>query len=333
MILMIYTSFSTFVKLDFEILSKKFSVKCYLYDNKKSIISHLINQLKLIIWLLNNIKKCDAVYIWFADYHSFFPILFSKLFNKKSFLVLGGYDVAYLPELNYGSQNNLIRSFAAKYSVKNTFLNLAVSKYVLNAATKMVSSAKLNVLYNGFNSQIFFDANNQKENLIVTVGIINSKQRIKLKGIDLFVEAARNLPEYKFTVIGINKDSQKYFNNIPQNLNFIEMVKNEELAKYYQKAKVYCQFSKVESFGLSVVEAMACGCVSVVSNNGALPEIVGENGIVVNNSADEIILGINYAVNNSNQLRKKSSNYVLENYDFKIREEKLLSIINNQLSN
>jgi len=329
---MIYTSFSTFVKLDYEILSKNYVVKKYSYDNKKSIISHFKNQLKLFFWLFPKINECDAVYIWFADYHSFLPIFFCKVFRKKSFLILGGYDVAYLPALNYGAQNNRIRKFSTIFSIKNASLILPVSRYVLENAKFMIPTANFNVLYNGYNSQIFFDNNNEKENLIITVGIINSEQRIKLKGIDLFVEAAKNLPMYKFVVIGISNEMQQYFNNIPENLIFIDKVIHEELVSYYQKAKVYCQFSIVESFGLSVVEAMACGCIGVVSNNGALAEVIKNYGVIINSSSiDEVKNAINYAVSHSNQLRNKSSQFVLENYNIKIREEKLLSIINSYI--
>jgi glycosyltransferase involved in cell wall biosynthesis len=45
-----------------------------------------------------------------------------------------------------------------------------------------------------------------------------------------------------------------------------------------------------EPFGLSLIEAMACGCPVVAFNNGSIPEIVvnGETGFVVNN-VDEMV--------------------------------------------
>jgi glycosyltransferase involved in cell wall biosynthesis len=45
-----------------------------------------------------------------------------------------------------------------------------------------------------------------------------------------------------------------------------------------RRAKVCCQLSYRESFGVAVLEAMACGCVPVVTRAGALPEVVGEAG-------------------------------------------------------
>lgn len=59
-------------------------------------------------------------------------------------------------------------------------------------------------------------------------------------------------------------------------------VSDEDLVKLYNLAAVYCQPSHYEGFGLPVLEAMSCGCPVVVSNRGALPEIVGDAGIYIN---------------------------------------------------
>src|SRR5208337_5297666 len=48
-----------------------------------------------------------------------------------------------------------------------------------------------------------------------------------------------------------------------------------------QHAKIYCQLSRDETFGISLVEAMSYGCVPVVSDKGALPWIVQDTGIIV----------------------------------------------------
>ena len=49
----------------------------------------------------------------------------------------------------------------------------------------------------------------------------------------------------------------------------------------FLRAKVYCQLSFTEQFGMSLLEAMACGCVPVVSDRDSLPELIGKAGIIV----------------------------------------------------
>jgi glycosyltransferase involved in cell wall biosynthesis len=54
------------------------------------------------------------------------------------------------------------------------------------------------------------------------------------------------------------------------------------LPALYACAKLFVFPSSDEGFGLPVLEAMACGAPVLVSNGGALPEVVGEAGIIFN---------------------------------------------------
>ena len=62
---------------------------------------------------------------------------------------------------------------------------------------------------------------------------------------------------------------------------FFERVPVEDLAAYYAGAECLVLPSLHEGFGLPVLEAMACGCPVVVSNVTALPEVVGDSGLLV----------------------------------------------------
>jgi glycosyltransferase involved in cell wall biosynthesis len=54
-----------------------------------------------------------------------------------------------------------------------------------------------------------------------------------------------------------------------------------ELRDWYQRAAVYAQLSRRESFGVALAEAMACACVPVATTAGALPWVVGDTGRLV----------------------------------------------------
>ncbi|MGC9336692.1 MAG: glycosyltransferase family 4 protein [Candidatus Cloacimonadia bacterium] len=327
MILFIHTGFSTFVKNDYEILKKYFPVRKFHYKASKKLSINLLSQIEIFIWLLKNIWKAQYIYIWFADYHSFLPILFAKLFHKKSFLVLGGYDVTYIPGIRYGSFSNPLRAFCTKYSMKNATICLPVSHYVENEAKKRVVGLNSKVIYNGIDIAPN-DYKNEKENIILTVGKCSSLQRVKLKGVDLFVETAKALPDYKFIAIGISKRAEKYLGEIPENVQLIDKLPHEELSDFYKKAKVYCQFSLFESFGLAVLEAISFGAIPIISNKGALPEIFGDRGFILKErSIDKAVKLIEKAMNSPESLGKKARERIMKNFSLEKRENKILSII------
>ncbi len=58
-------------------------------------------------------------------------------------------------------------------------------------------------------------------------------------------------------------------------------VPDKELLKYYRGATALVVPSLWEGFCLPIVEAMACGCPVVATNVGAMPEIIGNAGLVV----------------------------------------------------
>jgi glycosyltransferase involved in cell wall biosynthesis len=61
-----------------------------------------------------------------------------------------------------------------------------------------------------------------------------------------------------------------------------------QLAALMAGADLLCLPSLFEGFGLPVLEAMACGTPVVVSDRGALPEVVGEGGVVVEPDAESV---------------------------------------------
>lgn len=62
---------------------------------------------------------------------------------------------------------------------------------------------------------------------------------------------------------------------------FPGFVANAELPALYSAAALFVYPSLYEGFGLPVLEAMACGTPVVAANRSALPEVVGEAGLLV----------------------------------------------------
>ncbi|MBA2283592.1 MAG: glycosyltransferase family 4 protein [Actinomycetota bacterium] len=67
---------------------------------------------------------------------------------------------------------------------------------------------------------------------------------------------------------------------------------DEELAGIMAGADVLCLPSLMEGFGMTPLEAMACGTPVIVSDRGSLPEVVGDVGTVVAPTVDDVEGGL-----------------------------------------
>jgi glycosyltransferase involved in cell wall biosynthesis len=75
-----------------------------------------------------------------------------------------------------------------------------------------------------------------------------------------------------------------------ERVRFLNYVPNDDLPGLYARAELLVLPSFDEGFGLPALEAMACGAPVLVSNGGALPEVVGEAGLIFDLSRPATLL-------------------------------------------
>jgi glycosyltransferase involved in cell wall biosynthesis len=98
-----------------------------------------------------------------------------------------------------------------------------------------------------------------------------------------WAQARGDLGERQLAVVGAGRD-EKYLASlrslaaelgIASDVNFVGPVPLEETVSFYRAADVFVYPSLNETFGLPILEAMACGCPVVTSDSSAMPEIAG----------------------------------------------------------
>ena len=81
-----------------------------------------------------------------------------------------------------------------------------------------------------------------------------------------------------------------------------------ELVALHQGAAAYCTPSSYEGFGLTPLEAMACGVPVIVTNETSLPEVVGDTGLIVQGDVGSIAAALRQVLTNPDlaaDLRRK----------------------------
>ncbi|MEM2703869.1 MAG: glycosyltransferase family 4 protein [Candidatus Bathyarchaeia archaeon] len=309
---------SSFIRCDLEILKRHFDVRELMVPTFRNPL----NILKLLLW----IARVDLVYTWFAGTNAFFAALFCKLLGKKSVVVVGGYEVAYVPEINYGSLLSLLERVKVKFVLRHTSMALPVSKSTAMEMLRVAKPKRFEIVYNGVDVERFKPLS-KKEDLVITVANI-TESTIKKKALEVFVKTAAFLPQIQFVLIGKYDNSVQQLRKIASpNVFFTGYLSDEELLNYYRRAKVYCQLSVHESFGVALAEAMACGCIPVATKRYALPEVVGDTGFYVPyNDPKATAKAIKKALKSEDK-GEKARERIWRRFSIKTREEKLVKEI------
>ena len=301
---------STFIDNDYNGLQKHFEVRPF-----KNSLSDIIR----------NVFWCDTVYGWFASWRMIYPTIFAKILRRKIVVVAGGYDVVNAPEINYGAWTKNPDRWISKFVFKHADLVLPVSKYIQNELLEKLPATNTKVIYNGVDTSKFYPQGGKSDNLVITVGDINWSN-LKRKGIEDFVKTAKYLLDVQFVVIGkAIDDSIDYLMNIATlNVDFVGCVNDAELLAWYQRAKVYAQLSYHEGFGVSVVEAMLCGCIPVITDKGALREVTGHGAFLTSYNSPGISAAvIKEALKKEKNYGKRFTHRAVWNFSFKNRIKQL----------
>lgn len=188
------------------------------------------------------------------------------------------------------------------------------------------------MIYHGLDPEEY-PFSQDKEKLVISVGNVNQED-LKRKGMENFVRAAQYLPGVPFVLIGNWADSAIHFLKkiASPNVAFTGYLPQEKMIQYLRKAKVYVQASMHEAFGLSLAEAMLCGCIPVVSRKTALPEVVGDIGVYVKpESPEDIARGIEEALRCESDRSYKSRDRIALEFPLEKRKRALLQLVENLL--
>ncbi|GAB6074826.1 glycosyltransferase family 4 protein [Nautilia lithotrophica] len=253
----------------------------------------------------------------------FFTAYFMKKINPnlKVIFISGGEDF-------YGFDKFFSKYIDYMFAVSRDNANIIKNRY----------KRDVQILHNGVNTELFrkdesirieyrkkYKLDNNR--VLLSVGRI-----VGWKGYQLVIKAIRDL-DVKYVLIG----DGEYLNELKKlakqekvddKVLFLGSVSNKELYKYLNMGDIFVQPSiGHEAFGITIVEAMACGLPVIASYNGGMKDIIvdGENGFF-------------FEVNNIENLKEKIKNalnhkfkdvrqYVIDNFTWKKTVDKLLGQI------
>ena len=186
--------------------------------------------------------------------------------------------------------NSLLRHYAAMRDCDGF---TAPSDYVRDFYADYVwDPSFFNTLPNGVDSKLFrpMDKASAKREVAEGVGDVRIEtmptvgylSRVQSeKGASVYLQLAELNPHLLFLIAGpgLGRYASR---KLPDNLVYVGFHPREKLPVIYNAFDVYCflSMSGEETFGLTVLEAMACGVPPIVPNFDGVPSVVGDAGLI-----------------------------------------------------
>jgi glycosyltransferase involved in cell wall biosynthesis len=298
----VYSLKNTFVEKDIALLEQiGCQVKLIESLPHKAFFPFIWNRIKEFIGGFFYVLNAEAVFSWFNDYHATALLFWAKCFNKQSVLIVGGYDAVSYPKWGYGIfVNRNFRNALARWNFKNTTEIWVVHKSLAEGCSTaksqdQIASGILNFMPDlktpireiptGYDPRFWNRQTPKSPKTILTVANISDERTYQRKGIPLFIKLAKALPNYQFTIAGINKN-QKGKKKIPNNVTLLGTLTRKELRLEYSKHQFYFQGSKIEGLPNVLCEAMLCECVPLGTKVFGIPDAIGPTGYILNESKD-----------------------------------------------
>jgi glycosyltransferase involved in cell wall biosynthesis len=148
------------------------------------------------------------------------------------------------------------------------------------------------VIYNGIDTGRFGKTTLPREPFILFVGGMESRKGLEfaIQTLEILVKKGRDLRLVAIARPGFKGvESRAWFDHLIERCGLgkkvaiHELIDEEELMRLYATASVFLLPTRMEGWGLSIMEAMASGCPVVSTPVGGVTELVrsGENGLLV----------------------------------------------------
>lgn len=355
-----------------KLIENRIDVICYVFEktnlnNNKYQINHL-NKIILnfvfilkyyfnlkLYFILNLYLKClikrnkfDLWHFNFINYKSLILIDCLKNLNQKVLVTFQGVDIQINKSINYGYRldvkyeeylNEIINKIdyftSLSQTIKKDLINLKVSNNKIELIPNAVDLNKFDLIKKTKNDDTL--------NLITVARYAEEK-----KGFDLLPKVAKflldNKINFNWKIIGKNvsklknneliKNNKSYFSFFEDIINFKDIyLPSNELVEKYLDSHLYINLSRIESFGITFVEALASGIPVISFNTKGVNEIVINeyNGIIIEkenfeNFCEKIV----YFSKNKNLLKKfnEGINKSKKKYDLNLVTNQFINMYN-----
>ncbi|MGD0920896.1 MAG: glycosyltransferase family 4 protein [Terriglobia bacterium] len=187
-----------------------------------------------------------------------------------------------------------------QYSLKHAAANVFVSELEYREVTRALKVNNPLYIPHAVDPAIYREGTGARENFVLDIVMMtqgNSRRKCVPEIIKAIPLVRDRHPEVRFVFAGNKGSDYAGLARMVSELglegavDFPGVISREQKVNLLQRCKVYVSPAWYEGFGMAILEAMSCGTPVVSSPVGALPEVVGDAGLLVDGRSPEAIAG------------------------------------------
>lgn len=191
-----------------------------------------------------------------------------------------------------------LKAFGSRFSARNIF----VSELEAERVPQLVRLAPDSIRYSPHvvDTDVYRPAPRLPSSVFRVANVCwqrlpNMRRKMLPELVDAFARFHGRHPDTRLTLAGPPLDGgpvlleQVRALGIAASVDMPGEISRDDKIRLMQQSDVYCQVSRYEGFGVAIAEAMACGCPVIVSRAGAVPEVVGDCGVYVDDLSVDAI--------------------------------------------
>ncbi len=240
------------------------------------------------LFFLRRSKSSD--FDWLVSFNYFIPCRCRLMVYHINLL-------SFMPA-EHDSISMRMKRLDARIACRFADANIFESRYLADVAEDSCGSTinSPGVLYVGVNEDFFGDSDTENEvpRSSVDVGIllVSSMQRHKDNDtvLRMLSELVKHRPEVPWTLSVVGGQDIRQWDSLLARASELQVADRVKLLGHVDRRRLsnmmanslcLVSASRIESFGMVALEAMASGCPAIVTNSTSMPESVGDSAVIV----------------------------------------------------
>jgi glycosyltransferase involved in cell wall biosynthesis len=239
-------------------------------------------------------RDVDVYFIWWWTW-AWQPLLVARMARRPA-IVTGVFDYRWPePGIDYVNRP-LWQRLPMRAALRAADANVFIAQCEIRQVTEHLPVTRPLCVPLGVDTTLYRPGDAPRQPFVLSIGWLsaeNARRKCMFEVVRAAALVLADRPGLRFVIAGLQGTAFPELQALTAQLGIADRVEwpgavtEAEKIRLLQTCAVYVQPSVYEGFGLAILEALSCGAPVVSSPVGAVPEVVGDAGILIDGRAPE----------------------------------------------